>query len=67
MKKPTLVLVQSPPKAPPGEPQLIPFYDELEPIDPTNGLVLIERKAPYLACICSSYSAAASPISSSDK
>jgi hypothetical protein len=67
MKKPRLVLVPSPPKAPLGQPQFIPFYGELEPIDPTKGLVLIERKAPYLTCIRSSTEVAANPISSSDE
>jgi len=67
MKKPTLVLVPPPPKAPPGEPQFVPFYGELGPFDPTKGLVLIERKAPYLTCIHSSSSIAANPSSSSDK
>jgi hypothetical protein len=67
MKKPTLVLVPSPPKAPPGEPQWIPFHGELEPIDPTKGLVLTERKAPYLTCIRTSYSVAARPGSSTEK
>jgi len=67
MKKLTLVLVPSPPKAPPGEPQFVPFYGELEPFDPTKGLVLTERKAPYLTCIHSTSSRAASPSSSSDE
>lgn len=65
MKKPTLVLVPPPPKAPPGEPQWIPFCGELEPLEPGQELVLIERKAPYLTCILSLHPVASNPVNSS--
>lgn len=53
MKKPTLVLVPSPPKSAPGEPRLVPYHGKPEPLAPGQGLVIIERKAPYLRVICS--------------
>jgi hypothetical protein len=53
MKKPTLVLVPPPPKGAPGEPRLVPYHGKVEPLVPGQGLVIVERKAPYLVVICS--------------
>jgi hypothetical protein len=51
MKKPTLVLVPSPPKAAPGEPRLVPYHGKVAPLEPGQGPVIVERKALYLAVI----------------
>jgi hypothetical protein len=51
MKKPTLVLVPSPPEPAPGEPRRVPYHGKVEPLAPGRGPVIVERKAPYLAVI----------------